>query len=57
MAINRKKTKAMLCNPKRKWDFVPKLNFDGRENVEIVDELKVVGFILRSHMKTCSNTA
>ena len=57
MAINRKKTKAMLCNSRRKWDFIPELSFEGGENVEIVDELKVVGFILRSDMKTCSNTA
>ena len=57
MAINRKKTKAMLCNSRRKWDFVPELDFGGGEDIEIVDELKVVGYILRSDMKTCSNTA
>ena len=57
MAINRKKTKAMLCNSRKKWDFVPELNFEGGENIEIVEELKVVGFILRSDMKTSSNTA
>ena len=57
MDINRKKTKAMLCNPRRKWDFIPELSFDGGKNIEIVDELKIVGYILRSDMKTCSNTA
>ena len=33
------------------------MDFEGGENIEIVDELKVVGYILRSDMKTCSNTA
>ena len=36
---------------------MPDLDFEGGENIEILDELKVVGYILRSNMKTCSNTA
>ena len=47
----------MLCNSRRKWDFIQDLSFDGGENIEIVDELKIVGYVLRSDMKTCSNTA
>ena len=34
MAINRKKTKAMSCNPRRKWDFSPELYFDGGKSIE-----------------------
>ena len=56
MAINKMKTKAMLCNSRTKWDFVPELTLDGHNNLEIVDEVKIVGFILRNDMKTCSNT-
>ena len=37
--------------------FPPELNFHGCENIKIVEELKVVGYDLRSDMKTCSNTA
>ena len=57
MSINTKKTKAMLCNSRRKWDFMPELNIKGEHTIEVVDEIKVVGFILRSDMKTYSNTS
>ena len=50
-------TATQCKNSRRKWDFVPELDFGGGEDIEIVDELKVVGYILRSDMKTCSNTA
>ena len=56
MAINRKKTQAILCNTRQKWDFIPELHFKG-EQIQIVDQIKVVGFVLRSDMKTSSNTA
>ena len=57
MAINRAKTKALLCNTRIKWDFLPELNLGTEENIEVVEELKIVGYIFRSDMKTCSNTA
>jgi hypothetical protein len=57
MAINRAKTKALLCNSRIKWDFLPELNLGTEENIEVVEELKIVGYIFRSDMKTCSNTA
>ena len=56
MAINKQKTNAMLCNSRQKWDFIPELNLKGEHNIEIVDEIKVVAFILRNDMKTSSNT-
>ena len=46
----------MLCNTRLKWDVIPELYYKG-EQIQIVDEIKVVGFVLRSNMKTCSNTA
>ena len=56
MAVNRKKTQAMLCNTRQKWDMIPELYFKG-EQIQIVEEIKVVGFVLRNDMKTWSNTA
>ena len=56
MAINEKKTKAIFCNSRIKWDVVPELSLNGRDNIDIVDEMKIVGFIMRSDMKTISNT-
>ena len=57
MSINRNKTKALVCNTRIKWDFMSELSLGTQQNLEIVKELKVVGFIFRSDMKTCSNTA
>ena len=45
----------MLCNTITKWDFVPEL-YPQNENIDIVDEMKTVGYIMRSDMRTCSNT-
>ena len=56
MAINEKKTKAMFCNSRIKWDVIPELSLNGRDNIDIVDEMKIVGFVMRSDMKTISNT-
>ena len=56
MSINKKKTQAMLCNSRVKWDFVPELTIDNN-NIEVVEEMKIVGYIMRSDMKTSSNTA
>ena len=42
---------------KKEMGFVPELNFEGGENIEIVEEFKVVGYIIWNNMKTPSNTA
>jgi hypothetical protein len=55
MKINFKKTKAMLFNPCSSIDFVPELELDDHE-VEFVDELRLLGIIIRSDMKWYSNT-
>ena len=57
MAINTSKTKAMLCSTWRKYDFQPEVQLTQGENLEVVQELKLVGYMLRSDLKTCSNTA
>ena len=56
MAINKTKTKALLCNTRTKWDFIPELSLHNQDDIEIVDQMKIVGFIMRSDMRTCSNT-
>ena len=52
MAINKIKTKAMLCITRIKWDFIPELNLKDKENIEVVEEITIVGFIMRCDMKT-----
>jgi hypothetical protein len=56
MSVNHLKTKAMLFSRHRKYDFLPELHLNPDTNIEVVEEMKIVGFILRSDLKTVSNT-
>ena len=56
MSANQQKTKVLLFSKMRKFDFTPELQLGGSENIEVVEEMKIVGFILRSDLKTVSNT-
>ena len=56
MLLNPIKTKAILFNPHRIYDFVPILTAGGGGNIDVVEEQKILGNILRSDMKTISNT-
>ena len=55
MKINYKKTKVMLFNQCKNWDFMPLFELEGKE-LEVVDEMKMLGIIVRSDMKWSSNT-
>ena len=57
MSINTLKTKAMFCNSWRKYDIIPELQLQPGVNLEVVDEMKLVGYMFRSDLKTCSNTS
>jgi hypothetical protein len=56
MSVNHLKTKVMLFSRHRKYDFLPELSLTPDTNIEVVEEMKIVGFILRSDLKTVSNT-
>ena len=55
MKIKYDKTKLMVFNPGRAKDFMPRFNFNDRE-IEVVDEYKLLGVILRSDLSWNSNT-
>ena len=55
MKINFKKTKVMLFNPCTSIDFMPELDIDNKE-LEVVEEMRLLGVIIRSDMKWRSNT-
>ena len=55
MKINQKKTKLIVFNPCRSLDFMPNMCLDGQE-LEVVEEIKLLGLIVRSDMKWISNT-
>ena len=56
LKINQEKSKAMLFNRAKKHDFSPKLSLIPGQDLEVVEELKLVGYQLRSDMRTISNT-
>ena len=55
MKINYKKTKLMIFNPSRTKDFCPKFSFNDNE-LEIVEQTKLLGLIVRSDLSWTTNT-
>ena len=55
MKINYKKTKVMLFNPCTSIDFMPEISLENNE-LEVVDEIRLLGLIIRSDLKWISNT-
>ena len=57
MSVNHQKTKVMLFARHKNFDFVPELQLIEGQTIEVVEEMKIVGYMLRSDLKICSNTA
>ena len=55
MKLNLRKTKFMLFNQCKSIDFMPALNIDGAD-IELVEEMKLLGVIITSDMKFSRNT-
>ena len=55
MLINEKKTKLMVFNPCISLDFTPEFNLNGKQ-LEVVEEMKILGLIIRSDLSWKSNT-
>ena len=55
MKINDKKTKIMVFNPCTSIDFMPEFKLNDN-NLEVVEEMRLLGVIVRSDMKWTSNT-
>lgn len=56
MQLSQPKKKTMLDNPLRKYDFLPQISIEQGEWTEVVEEQKILGNIVRSDLKTISNT-
>ena len=56
LKINQEKSKCMLFNRAKQHDFIPELSLGPGQNLEMVEEIKLVGYQLRSDMRTISNT-
>ena len=55
MRINPKKTKLILFNPSKNTDFIPEFKLSN-ENIEIVEETKLLGLVVSNDMSWASNT-
>ena len=57
MKINDNKSKVMIFNKSKKYDFPPELAFENGELLEYLEETKLLGIQLHSSLKWNSNTA
>ena len=55
MKINHEKSKLMLFNPCTAIDFIPEFELD-KNRIEIVEETKLLGLMIRTDLKWYSNT-
>ena len=56
MKINEEKTKVMVFNTGKKYDFLPKIETETGDMLEVVEEIKLLGIMVQSDMKWQSNT-
>ena len=56
MTINSAKTKVVLFNTARKYDFQPQLSLDGITLLEVVEEFRLLGINFQSNLSWQSNT-
>ena len=56
MRINTDKTKAVLFNTARKYDFMPQLTIDGTNPLEVVEEFRLLGLVFKSNLSWQANT-
>ena len=57
MKINENKSKVMIFNKSRKFDFPPELSFSNGDLLECLEETKLLGIQLQSSLKWNSNTS
>ena len=56
MIINQKKTKVAIFNTQKNIDILPEISFNGIDNIEVVDQHRLLGQILTTDLKTMANT-
>ena len=57
MVVNPEKTKVAIFNPLHKIDIMPEICLEeGSPNIEVVEQVKLLGQIISSDMKTFPNT-
>ena len=57
MKINKEKSKIMLFNTAKKYDFIPQIYHGSDDCLDVVEEMKLLGLVFQSNMKWQSNTS
>ena len=57
MKVNDTKSKVMIFNRSKNFDFPPELNFNGGSYLECLEESRLLGVMLQSNLKWNSNTS
>ena len=56
MKINESKSKIMIFNKSKKYDFSPEFSFSNGENLEVLEETRLLGVVLTTDLRWTSNT-
>ena len=56
MMINQSKTNVILFNSRKHDDFMPELTLASQDYLEVVEEIKLLGLVIRSDLSWSSNT-
>ena len=56
MKINEAKTNAIIFNKAKKYDFLPHLTVGNSGQLNVVDEIRILGIVVRSDLSWSSNT-
>ena len=54
--INQDKSKVMLFNQGRKYDFLPTIKTENGHMLQTVDEMRLLGLVVRSDLRWQENT-
>ena len=56
MRINESKTNAILFNKAKKYDFFPNLTVGNSSQLKVVEEIRILGIVIRSDLSWSANT-
>ena len=56
MVLNSSKTKIMLFNKSSKWDFMPEICISEGQNLDVVEEFKILGLTVSTDMRWDKHT-
>ena len=56
MKINSKKSKVLLFNKSRKWDFPPEVSFSDDQNLEVLSDIRLLGVVVSDDLRWEKNT-